>query len=195
MYYLADLFTLTEVILSVVLFVMAVVGAPVEQALWVFVAGELCDAVDGPCARRWHYPNDGKSRWWRTYNSEIDQISDILLAIACGVYLIWRVSWIGGSLLLFGIGAICLAIQGHLYHYDRNCHIFRRRNYIYAENLILFRRRLYVVGGIGGALALYVWHTEWPLIIKAALTIIGILCGIALRCWKHDRWTEDKTPL
>lgn len=195
MYYLADLFTLSEVILSIVLFVMSIMGAPVAHALWVFVAGELCDAVDGPLARRFHYPNDGKSRWWRTYASEIDQISDIMLAAACGVYLIWQVSWLGGCLLLLGIGAFCLAVQMHLYHYDRSCKSFRRRFYVYAENLILLRRRIYVVGGIGGAIALMVWHTEWTLAVKITITIVGILCGIALRYWKHDRWTQDKTPL
>lgn len=195
MYYLADLFTLTEAILSIVLFMMAVVGAPVDHALWVFVAGELCDAVDGPCARRWHYPNDGKSRWWRTYNVEIDQISDIMLAIACGVYLIWRVSWSLGSLLLFGIGAFCLAVQLHLYYYDHDLRAFRAHYYIYHDRLILFRRRFYVITGVGGAIALLVWYTEWLLQVKIIITAIGLACGFVIWIFKRNRWNDNKTPL
>lgn len=195
-YHLADFFTLLEAVLAIVLLIMAICGAKAEQALWVFVAGEICDAVDGPCARRWHYPDDGKYRWWRQYNSEIDQITDIMLAISCGVYLIWRISAFWGVALLGGIGIFCLAIQCYVYRYDSATHrLVYRKDRTNAEDIVLFRRHVYVIAGIGGAIALLVWSTEWLLIVKRVLTIVGVICGLVLLGLKWDRWSQDKTPL
>lgn len=195
-YHLADFFTLLEAVLAIMLLIMAICGTRAEQALWVFVAGELCDAVDGPCARRWHYPDDGKYRWWRHYNSEIDQITDIMLAISCGVYLIWRISAFWGIALLGGIGIFCLAIQWYVYRYDSATHrLVYRENRANAEDIVLFRRHVYVIAGVGGAIALLVWSTEWLLIVKRVLTIIGVICGLVLLKLKWDRWSQDKTPL
>lgn len=194
-YYIADLLTLSEVILAGILLWMTIFNVHADYALWVFVAGELCDALDGPCARRWHYPDDGKYRWWRHYNSEIDQISDILLAVACGLYLIFRVNPIGGCLLLLGIGTFCVIVQYKLYGYDRDTHRFRRKNYIYAEQLILFRRKVYVFIGIGGTIALLVWATSWSIYVKVGLALVGIVAGIYIANKKRNRLTEDQTPL
>ncbi len=195
-YHLADFFTLLEAVLAIVLLIMAICGAKAEQTLWVFVAGEICDAVDGPCARRWHYPDDGKYRWWRQYNSEIDQITDIMLAISCGVYLIWRISAFWGVALLGGIGIFCLAIQCYVYRYDSATHrLVYRENRANAEDIVLFRRHVYVIAGVGGAIALLVWSTEWLLIVKRVLTIVGVICGLVLLKLKWDRWSQDKTPL
>lgn len=216
-YYIADLLTLLEVILAGILLWMTIANISVDCAIWVFVAGELCDALDGPCARRWHYPDDGKYRWWRHYNSEIDQASDILLAIACGLYLILRVNTFWGCILLIGIGAFCLILQCTLYAYDREGHRFCRRDQLpyqvvrigtlwvkrtpsredqaLAEKLILFRRIVYVFGGIGGAIALLIWSTSWPTLVKFNLSIFGIAAGLILAHKKRNRLTEDQTPL
>lgn len=194
-YHLADCFTLLETILAIALFIMAFCGATAEQALWVFVAGELCDAIDGPCARKWHYPDDGKYRWWRYYNSEIDQISDILLAIGCGVFIIWRVNAFWGITLTAGLGIFCTVIQCYLYRYNPELHMFICRDIPKAEDIILFRRHTYVIAGIGGAIALLVWSTEWALSVKRSLTIAGIICGLILLFLKWNRWKENKTPL
>lgn len=195
-YHLADLFTLLEVILAVALLWMAIMDCPVDWALWIFVGGEICDALDGPCARKWHYPNDGKHRWWRTYNSEIDQISDILLAVACGVYLIWRVNWLIGVLLLGGIGTFCLLVQCHLYYYDQlRRSVKTNNNILYADRLILFRRRFYVVAGVGGAIATLVWYSSWPFWLKLGITLSApFLVKIGARV-KSNRWRENKTKL
>ena len=194
---MADLFTLLEVILAGALFVMTIIGAPPEYALWVFVAGELCDAVDGPCARRWHYPNDGKYRWWRRYNVEIDQISDIMLAVACGVYLIFRVSWQIGCGLLFGIGIPCLAVQLYLYRFDRISTRFlpRRIPAPQRKKIVLIRRMCYVFLGVGGAIATLLWHTSWSMAAKQILTIAGLCIAIIMIPLKINRIVQDKTPL
>lgn len=196
-YHLADIFTLLEVILAGTLLIMAFLGTPADYALWVFVAGQLCDALDGPCARRWHYPNDGKYRWWRRYNSEIDQISDILLAISCGIYLIWRVSVSFGCILLFGIGTFCLVTQLWLYQFNHISHRFIPRRMSDAERnaIVLVRRYIYVFMGIGGAILLLIYATSWTLPTKIYVCVAGICIGIILALLKKNRLTEDKTPL
>lgn len=194
-YHIADLFTVSEVILAGILMWMTIANISADYAIWVFVAGELCDALDGPCARRWHYPDDGRYRWWRHYNSEIDQLSDIVLAVACGLYLIFRVHTFGGCCLLLGIGAFCLIVQYMLYGYDTNQHRFYRRDLPYSTELVLFRRKVYVFGGIGGAIALLIWATSWPAQLKFSLALVGIGIGLYLAKKKRNRLTEDVTPL
>lgn len=194
-YHLADLLTLLEVILAGALLWMAITDRPVVWALRTFVVGEMCDALDGPCARHWHYPKDGKYRWWRVYNSEIDQISDILLAVTCGIYLIWRVNWLIGVLLLGGIGCFCLLVQCHLYYYNPAANQFQMHSFPYADWLILFRRHVYVLGGIGGAVLALVWYAEWQLWLKVSITVLApiiVKCGIKI---KNNRWNENHTKL
>ena len=87
-YHLADALTVCELICAVILSGMAFLRVAPAYALWVFAAGELCDAYDGTCARRWPYPDDGKYRWWRVPRTVafIEHMSDILLGLACGCY-------------------------------------------------------------------------------------------------------------
>ncbi len=196
-YHLADLFTLLEVILAIVLFVMAFCGVPPDYAIWVFVAGELCDALDGPCARRWHYPDDGKYRWWRHYNVEIDQISDIILAVACGAYLFMQTSHFIAVLLLFGIGSWCAFVQYTLYRYDRTTKRFVPTDMPELERteIILLRRKVYVYLGVGGAILTLIWYTSWPIPVRAGVTVLGLIIARDLSRRKQNRLNQDKTPL
>lgn len=198
-YHLADLLTLLEVILACTLLVLAILGTPADYALWVFVAGELCDAFDGPCARRWHYPDDDKPRWWRRHNVEIDQISDIMLAIACGIYLVWRVSLDFGRILFLGVGAYCLIIQLYLYEFDRISRRFiPRRSVSDAErhSHVIVRRLIYAIMGIGGAIVLLISATSWELRTKIIVCIIGAVIALpALLIFKRPRTKSEFTPL
>lgn len=192
-YHLCDLFTLLEVILACTLTVMTFKCIPPDYALWVFVAGELCDAVDGPCARRWHYPDDGKRRWWRKYNKQIDQVSDILLACACALYIILCVSSFIGVILSATIAFIALVVQDIVYGQDSQI-IFTRPKL--AKRLVLFRRCVYVFLGIGGAIATLLWYTSWPILIKVCLSIVGIAAGAVVTLLKFkNRLSEIDTPL
>lgn len=194
-YHVADLFTLLEAILAVVLFGMAVGNISPDYALWIFAIGEICDAVDGACARRWHYPNDGKYRWWRVHNEGIDQITDIMLAFACGIYLIWRVNNVIGVLLLGGIGMFCLYVQGTALYYNPHSNKFELTGNPTAKALLLFRRLLYVIVGVGGAVLTLIWHTSYPRVIKIVLTVILMIVGIFLFIKKSNRRTQYRTPL
>ena len=58
MRYLADLLTLTRLILAIVLLVLAFTGGSPEAAFIIFIVAELTDSVDGTCAMKWPFPND-----------------------------------------------------------------------------------------------------------------------------------------
>lgn len=191
-YHLCDLFTLLEVLLACTLLLMAIMHIPPDYALWVFVAGELCDAVDGPCARRWHYPDDGKRRWWRQHNTELDQISDICLAIACAYYLVFELKSSIAAILIAVIGIVALLVQDSVYSGTSPLTI---TNPPLAKKIALFRRYLYVFGGIGGAIAILVWNTSWTIVTKITLSAIGIVIGILLVLLKRNRLKDVNTPL
>lgn len=195
LYYLADALTLCEVIAGVVLLIMAWVRAPANYAIWVFVGGELCDAFDGPCARRWSYPDDGKKRWWRTHVKLIEHASDIFIAVACMIFLM-RVDdpTIRDSALLLGYGVILfctgIAVCIWLVEYTRRRNkisILHRHIQKRIKLLILARRWVYAFGGVGGGIYLLITATDWPISLKIAATNIGVLVGTALLIYKLDR--------
>lgn len=64
-YHLADALTALEIIMAATITGMIIFGGSANVVIWLFAVGELCDAFDGICARRWPYPDDGKFRWWR----------------------------------------------------------------------------------------------------------------------------------
>ena len=54
-YLIADALTLLEVLCAIALAYMGLFNCPVDYAIWIFATGIICDALDGPCARTWHY--------------------------------------------------------------------------------------------------------------------------------------------
>ncbi len=182
-YFLADILTGTEVIISVIIAIMIFFSSEVTQdvIIWLFVVGELCDAFDGICARRWHYPDDGKKRWWREYAPIIDQVSDIMLIVATALYLI--ISQAKISLLILGvvIGLFCILVE-----------IWKRFHYF--ERLVLFRRYIYL-GAIAITLFELLFATSWGNTAKYLAVIAIFIVGIALMIVKRNRLTEDITKL
>ena len=75
-YHLADVLTSLETLCAVILIGFAIGNVPVDYALWVFAAAELCDAFDGICARRWPYPDDGKRR--TSPSAKLDAIQELV---------------------------------------------------------------------------------------------------------------------
>lgn len=183
-YYLADALTLCEIIAGVILLGMAWWKVPIADcALWVFVLGELCDAFDGICARRWPYPNDGKKRWWRTYVTQIEHLSDIFIAVACMIFLMGcpvvarKASVLGGVVILCCV-AIELVVKG-----------MRARGVAEAQiaHSIVVRRLFYVLCGVGGGILLLIEATSWPAIAKLCAVGLEVIVGIGLLILKQDR--------
>lgn len=187
-YHIADLLTLTEVVMAAVVVGLAGAGADAVFALAAFLIGEICDAFDGICARKWHYPKDGKFRWWREKAVEIDQLSDILLALAVLFYVGLNLD-LGFALLVAGT-AIMIAVPVQFI----SGWLARNGAKNLADKLVLVRRYLYLVGLIilfvtlvqNASLSLFAREVVYGLTVIAALVMIVV---------KQNRLTQNKTPL
>lgn len=182
-YHLADVLSATEIIMAVVLIIMAWQGTPADYAIWVFVIGELCDAFDGICARRWPYPNDGKDRWWRIPKVVhlIEHTSDIFLAVACMLYLMCACGYRTKYLAFFGgsiIAILCIGFELIIMSQSPNS---PRIKY-----LILIRRWIYIAALAFGIVLLLV-NTSWPGAIKSFVACSGVTIGVILVIIKRDR--------
>ena len=214
-YHIADVLSLSEGILALALIAGAVCGLSADYAIWIFAAAELCDALDGPCARRWSYPKDGKRRWWRVHAVELDQITDLMAGIAVLIYLGWRVSLV--TALIITIPALLIApavqvltkwlsIRPALRRLGLGCLVDRleasqrflrpilwfRLHPESALRLILFRRYLYLAG-IVIALVSLLFATSWGLALQiGALIALTVILIILIIC-KSNRLREDHT--
>lgn len=215
-YHIADVLSTIEVICACAIFALTFTGAPPDIVIWIFALGELCDAFDGICARKWHYPNDGKKRWWREHASELDILSDLLIGAAILLYLTTRINLALGLVIIFSAFIIGFAVQilvkwksteklldswspkiaNFLCKSTWFCWLttwfdFHRK---VSLVLILIRRYLYVAA-IGVIIVQLIFATSWPAFCQrlAIYALVGIACLLA--AVKLDRLRQDKTPL
>ncbi len=179
MRYLADLLTLTRFILSIVLLVLAFAGGSAECAFVIFLIAELTDAFDGTCARKWPFPKN-KTPKYRKYAAKYDMLADVLLCgaqilfvinqinqpvgLAIAVYYI--VSSVGGDLLFYG------KLLGHPDDCSKKSLVYK--NFSLAKKLLLIRRYLYAFC-LGLVNAIILFATNWPIVVKVALVVFGLL--------------------
>lgn len=191
LYILADVLTAIRGILAFAIWLIAGLVILFDSAasvwnspdivIWLFVIGELCDAFDGICARRWHYPDDGKKRWWRENASILDQVTDIFLITATAAYLGVRLGRFD-LLMLGGIVALfCIIVEGLKFHY-------------YSKRLILLRRYIYLAC-IALALFTLLFATSWNGLAKGVAIAAIFIVGIFLMIIKRNRLTQDVTKL
>lgn len=188
-YHIADILTACEVFCTCILGVLIFTGATPEVALIIFGIGELCDAFDGICARKWKYPPDGKYRWWREYAPEIDQVTDILHLSVMALFFIFRICagfthfrpWIALSVALV-IALICAVVQ--IIITDP-----KHKGTPYADQLIIKRRYLYLAC-IALVVFVGLYAIDWPLIVKTLLAVALCIGGIWLFVIKKDRRTK-----
>lgn len=195
-YFIADALTLLETLCAIILACMGLFQVSVNCAIWVFVTGIVCDALDGPCARTWHYPKDGKHRWWREKAELTDQISDLMLGIAGFIYIGCCIDVkLGqyGFIVAFIIGCLVQVIVYPSWG-GIECLNLQASHPGLALALICTRRILYAVGLILGVFTM-IQATSWSKSFKittVAILVIGAL--IALK-FKSNRLRTDKTPL
>lgn len=191
LYILADVLTAIRGVLAFAIWLIAGLVVLFDSAasvwnspdivIWLFVIGELCDAFDGICARRWHYPDDGKKRWWRENASVLDQVTDIFLITATATYLGVRLGRFD-LLMLGGIVALfCIIVEGLKFHY-------------YSKRLILLRRYIYLAC-IVLALFTLLFATSWNGLAKGVAIAAIFIVGIFLMIIKRNRLTQDVTKL
>lgn len=186
LYILADILTLTRGMIGIAIGLILIMPVSVfsspDVVIWLFVAGELFDAFDGICARRWHYPNDGKQRWWRNHASELDQAADITLIITTALYIICRLK--RSDLLALGEIVIIFCIIVEWIKSSRGC----------SKRLILFRRYVYLAC-IALVLFALLFATSWSRLAKGAAIVAILVVGIILMIVKRNRLTQDVTEL
>lgn len=193
-YHLADVCTALECVCALIIIGMVWYDTKPEYALCVFFVGQIFDAVDGPLARRYHYPDDGKYRWWREYAGTIDQLSDLLLGTVTCVYVVICINHTIGTVALIGAILIGLIVQTVAYDFPP-----LRLNWLHhrpklGNRIVLVRRWAYVVL-IVFAVGLLLWSTTWPLAAKITVTVIFCAIGLFLFVCKLNRLTEVKTKL
>lgn len=185
MRYLADILTLSRLIIACIMLVLDIVGAPAEVIFILFIIAELTDAFDGTCARKWPFPKN-KTPKYRKYAAKFDMFADVILCGAQILYVInqinqplglaiaiyYVVSSIGGDLLVYG------KILGHPDDCTKNS--LTKKNFPLAKKIILARRYLYATC-LGIVNIVILFATSWPLPVKISLFIFG--CSIYLFVW------------
>ena len=185
MRYLADILTLSRLIIACIMLVLDIVGAPAEVIFILFIIAELTDAFDGTCARKWPFPKN-KTPKYRKYAAKFDMFADVILCGAQILYVInqinqplglaiaiyYVVSSIGGDLLVYG------KILGHPDDCTKNS--LAKKNFPLAKKIILARRYLYATC-LGVVNVVILFATSWPLPVKIGLFVFG--CLIYLFVW------------
>ncbi|MBQ3433108.1 CDP-alcohol phosphatidyltransferase family protein [Candidatus Saccharibacteria bacterium] len=185
MRYLADLLTLTRFILSIILWILAFIGSPAENAFIIFLTAELTDTFDGTCARKWPFPKD-KTPKYRKYAAQFDMVSDVLLAAGQVLYCTLQVNWIVGLVVIAYYTIVCgileLVLYGKLFGHPDNCtkNSLTARNFPLAKKLVLARRYLYTIC-LGVVNAFILFATNWPDPVKYGLFVFG--CSIFVFIW------------
>ena len=185
MRYLADLLTLTRLILGVVLLVLAFVGSPAENAFIIFLVAELTDAFDGTCARKWPFPKN-RTPAYRKYAAKFDMVADVLLAAAQVMFVTLQINWVVGLIvicyyLISSVGGDLL-VYGKLMGHPDDCTLqsLTQRNFPLARRIVLARRYLYTIC-LGIINAVILFATSWPEPVKYGLFIFG--CSIFVFIW------------
>ena len=185
MRYLADILTLSRLIIAIVIFILALTGGAPEGVFILFIIAELTDAFDGTCARKWPFPKN-KTPKYRKYAAIFDMVADVALAgfqvifvilqinqpLGLAIIIYELVSSIGGDLLVYG------KILGHPDNCTKNS--LASRNFPLAKKIILTRRYIYTLC-IGFVNAVILFSTSWPDPVKYGLFAFG--CSIFVFAW------------
>lgn len=185
MRYLADILTLSRLIIAIVIFILALTGGASEVVFILFIIAELTDAFDGTCARKWPFPKS-KTPKYRKYAAIFDMVADVALAgfqvifvilqinqpLGLAIIIYELVSSIGGDLLVYG------KILGHPDNCTKNS--LASRNFPLAKKIILTRRYIYTLC-IGFVNAIILFATNWPDPVKYGLFAFG--CSIFVFAW------------
>ena len=192
--YLADILTLTRIFLAVFLLIIVIIGMKAEWALIVFAIGELTDAFDGTCSKKWPFPK-GKEPKYRKYAEKYDIFADVFLMSMMALYVVVRVNpWMW--LVLIIISVICLVIELVAYHrlmgHPNDCSpkSLYAKNPEFAEKLLLARRKLLYLPSIAVAIILTLFATSWP--IEAKWIILGVTAAEGIFLWFFLRARRKK---
>lgn len=185
MRYLADLLTLSRLVLALVLLIISFTGGTPEAAFIIFLIAEFTDAFDGTCARKWPFPKNRTPKY-RKYAAQFDMVSDVLLTAAHVLFMTLRINWILGIILIsyYLISSVAgdLLVYGKLLGHPDNCtkNSLTKHNFPLAKKIILARRYIYTIC-LGIVNAVILFATSWPDPVKYGLFVFG--CSIFVFIW------------
>lgn len=185
MRYLADILTLSRLLLAYVILFIAIFNGSPESVFVLFVIAELTDVFDGTCARKWPFPK-GKEPKYRKRSAWFDMYADASLAGAEIVFLTLRVNWFVGLIFIiyyiisaFGVDLLVYGkILGHPDDCTKNSLV--KKNFPLAKKIILTRRYIYTLC-LGIVTLLILCATSWPNVVKYSMVVLG--CAIFVFAW------------
>lgn len=184
MKYLADILTLSRFLLALTIWLLALVGGPVEVVLFLFLIAELTDAFDGTCSRKWPFKK-GEEPAYRKYAAKYDMITDALLWFTMVFYAAYRINLLIGGLVFLITVIICLIVEliiyGKLFGHPDDCkkNSLCKKNFPLAKKIILARRFFYLLTIVFIAIWMLV-VSKFSLCAKIIILSICLLVGIFL---------------
>lgn len=199
LYFLADVLTLLRIICAILILTGIFCKYPPGIILFLFAFGEITDAFDGICARKWPYPGGGQKYFWRRHIKIIEPATDISLGSAAILYIIVRINPTAGACLLALALAIGFFIQIWAYGgvfrkiaTAKDTSLFKKNPKL-AKKIVLLRRNVFYVGAIAVIVLTLLWATNISQTAKILLTTIAALIGIFIWIIKYDRRIEVET--
>ena len=203
-YHIADLLTAMRFLIAVVVLglVFSLKRPNNWLVFWLFSIGELTDALDGEFARRFHYPNDGKVRFWREFNPKFwiynyelyDIIADLALGISTILYIILRVNAPLGMFVFGGAIGVSFFVKVAVQN-DLTAIPYKRVQNELKRLLIVRRRRWYIVA-LAVMFMTLLWSSDVSVFARLLMTLIVAFVGFVVASVKRTtRLKDDKTPL
>lgn len=190
-HYLADLLTLTRLILAIILLVLAFTPVLPAIGFVIFILAELTDAFDGTLANKYPFPKN-KAPKYRKHAAVYDMTADILLAIALAMFFIMRVNSIAGLIIAIGYTSsatiIELIIYGRLLGHPDTAkpNSLMVKNFPLAKKIVLTRRNIFL--GLLFLVATWtLYASEWHLATKITITVIGVIISAILWIYLSQR--------
>lgn len=187
-HHLADVLSLLEILCGALIIIFIFdQRIPIHSGhiFVIFSVGQLFDAFDGIAARRWPYPQDNKRRWWRENIEIIEYLKDIFLAFSALLFIVKRVDFTSGIIIVILSTAIGLICQIKIIHSPPKI----------AAQIALTRRNYGYLPGLATIILLLLWQSPWQIFIKASITMLTSISAVYLWYKKENRRTEHHTRL
>ncbi|MCL2167352.1 MAG: CDP-alcohol phosphatidyltransferase family protein [Clostridiales bacterium] len=156
-YHIPDILTASRFLFAAIIVGLTIAGASPGRVLALFVVGELTDAIDGPLAFRWPYPDELEKRlWWRVHKVFFDITADMTLGIATLLYVAGHTYPFGKILL---VGALSL---GALSQILVLCVFPPQERSGFTRRFILLRRGLLYIPTIAATVILLLLKATIP---------------------------------
>ena len=183
--YFADILTFIRFVLAGFLLYFLIVGGKPECVLIAFCLGELTDAFDGTCAKKWPFPK-GKEPKYRRFAEQYDMIADVLLLGFMGLYIvIWINIWMILMLVFVIIASFVIEMicYGRPFGHPNFCtkKSLYRKNQKLAERILLLRRKLTYLPSITIATLILLFATAWSDVVKYSL--LGGMVAVGIFLW------------